>query len=180
MATHAFTHQGAMMKSPIRAARFAAVAALSFCGTARAQNSGLPELCDWYPGIPECSCNINPYGAHCGSGGWPNVPDLRDGVTPPDPQHSYIHVTKTSNNPYYATCWSPSFDRYAYAMWEIIQGWANGDTNVAGWWGSKWFFVVYSDNTLSEGYAHSEGFSDVWQEPYMETCGRPPLPGQIP
>lgn len=69
------------------------------------------ELCDWYPGVPECSCNINPYNAQCGSAGWPNVPDLRDGVTPPDPEFSYIHVPKTSNNPYYATCWSSSQDR---------------------------------------------------------------------
>lgn len=145
-----------------------------------AQPSGLPELCDWYPGVPECSCNINPYNAQCGSGGWPNVPDLRDGVVPPDPEITYIHVPKTSTNPYTATCWSPSTDRYNYAYWEIVQGWLGGDADFASWYGSKWIFVVYSDNTLSEGYAHSQGFDDFYQEPYMETCGRPPIAGQVP
>lgn len=161
------------------AVRFAAIAALSIGGNVWAQPSGLPELCQWYPGIPECSCNINPYNVQCGSGGWPNVPDLRDGVTPPDPEITYIHVPKTSTNPYYATCWSSSQDRYNYANWEIIHGWLSGDSNFAGWYGSKWIFVVYSDNTLSEGYAHSQGYDYFTQEPYMQTCGRPPMPWQL-
>ncbi|TDR43178.1 hypothetical protein DFR29_107186 [Tahibacter aquaticus] len=161
-------------------ARLGALAALAVGGSAWAQPSGLPELCQWYPGVPECSCNINPYNVVCGSGGWPNVPDLRDGVTPPDPQHIYIHVPKTSNNPYSATCWSSSIDRYNYAYWEVVHGWADGDENLGYWWGSKWFFVVYSDNTLSEGYAHSQGFWELYQEPDMRTCGRPPLPHQLP
>jgi hypothetical protein len=163
-------------------AYLAVSASLAFSATASAGNSGIPELCEFYPSTPDCSCNINPYNVVCGLSGWGNVPDLRDGVTPPDPQFAYHHVVKTANNPYYATCWSSSADRYAYATWEILNGHYGGDWNqFSNPWQSAWFFVVYSDNTLSEGYAQSDFTgADVYQESYMETCGRPPMPWQLP
>lgn len=177
------------MKLQNMAVRFAAIAAISAWGNASAQNSGLPELCDWYPGVPECSCNVNPYGAHCGSGGWPNTPDLRDGVTPPDPQIGVYHIPKQQGNPYSATCWSSSMDRYNYAQYEILQSVYNGDWGkmLHEPWADTWFFVVYSDNTLSEGYIQAPGYypyggpweATIWQELYLGTCGRPPMPWQL-
>jgi hypothetical protein len=88
-------------------------------GPASARNSGTPELCQLYPSTPDCSCNIDPCNVVCGLSGWGNVPDLHDGVTPPDPGYAYHHVTRTSTNPYYATCSSSAADRYACATREI-------------------------------------------------------------
>jgi hypothetical protein len=169
------------MKSTAISVTFSVLFALASSNIAQAGPSGIPELCQWYPSSAECSCNVNPYNVYCGSAGWGGAIDTRDDQVPPDPEHIYIHVTKTSNNPYTATCWSSSTDRYNYAYWEILHGWANGDADALQWaWGSKWLFVVYSDNTLSEGYAHSPGYAELWQESLMQACGRPPLPGQVP
>ena len=170
------------MKSAVIGLSFSA---LFFLGTsvASAQSSGIPELCDWYPGIPECSCNVNPYNVVCGLSGWGGTPDLRDGVVPPDPQVGVYHVPKQSGNPYYATCWSSSQDRFNYARHEILQSIYNGSEYDLAYrpWADTWFFVVYSDNTQSEGYIQSWLLpSEIGQERSMQTCGRPPISGQIP
>jgi len=166
------------MKSTVISLSFSVLFALASSNIAHAGPSGIPEYCDVY--IPECSCNINPYNVTCGSAGWGGAVDLRDDQVPPDPEFITLHITKSSNNPYTATCWSSSIDRYNYAYWEALQ-WAGGDSDDLTYsWGNKYIFVVYSDNTLSEGYQHSPGLTELWQEPYMEACGRPPLPGQVP
>ncbi|HJU39170.1 MAG TPA: hypothetical protein VJ724_06315 [Tahibacter sp.] len=167
------------MKSTKRTLLLSTLLVLGQSTAVQAGPSGVPELCDWYPGIPECSCNINPYNVVCGLTGWGGTPDLRDGVTPPDPQMGVYHVHKQAGNPYTATCWSSSIDRYNYARWEVLHGYYGGDewlfVNRSE---HMWFFVVYSDLTLSEGYAQSTlPSTELYQEPDMRTCGRPPLSG---
>ena len=165
------------MKSTAISLSFSVLFALTSSNIANAGPSGIPESCSAF--IPECNCNVNPYNVSCGSAGWGGATDLRDDQVPPDPEFTTYHIRKSSNNPYTATCWSSSIDRFNYAYWEVVQ-WAGGHPDDFTYsWGNKYIFVVYSDNTLSEGYQHSPGV-ELWQEPYMQACGRPPLPGQIP
>lgn len=163
------------MKSVAVGLSLSALFTLASLNTAHAGPSGIPEYCSVY--IPECSCNVNPYNVTCGSAGWGGATDLRDDQVPPDPTITYNHVLKSRSNPYTATCWSSSIDRFNYAYWAITR--QMGSTDVASWWGHNTFFVIYSDNTLSEAYVQSMDWPDIYQEPYMETCGRPPLPEQL-
>lgn len=163
------------MKSTAIGLSLSALFAFGPPNIAHAGPSGIPEYCDVF--IPECNCNVNPYNVTCGSAGWGGAIDLRDDQVPPDPEITYHHVWKSLSNPYTATCWSSSVDRYNYAYWEITH-WM-GDDHIAEWWGNNTFFIVYSDNTLSEAYIQSLGWPEITQESYMETCGRPPLPDQL-
>lgn len=80
-------------------------------------------------------------------------------------------------------------DRYNYAQYEILHAVYDGNWGrmLHEPWADTWFFVVYSDSTLSEGYIQMAGQypyggpweATIYQESYMETCGRPPMPWQL-
>ena len=90
-----------------------------------------------------------------------------------------LEVTATPDGvSYYVVAERPDCDLDAFAISDDL-------STVALLWNlqgrSELQILEYSDNTLSEGYAQSDFTgADVYQESYMETCGRPPMPWQLP